>query len=538
MSNEANATEVAQETKVEKIILSSTPIQVTEERFVIFHNIEYVNPQIIDFITDFMKLDEILVDGCTSILFRIDGPPYEYDADNNEHVSALGAYNHETLSVVINLMGIFEKASTAIADGEATEAFHALMYHLLRRTVIHELIHGEDYVSAKNKKAWIENPGEEEVQSMAMLHLVEMAKRHPALIEVPNYQTAENWFDKSIVDSITAMREQSKPKQWEKDQLYMVDNHKIAQTEDGDYFTSIREYYRALADDGDDASWDTVVEETPVLIPEVTETSEVEKSEDVTPAAQTPEESVAKALQTGNMQLIADALAMLMGNPPVQEVTNTEVDAGAAIPTDDVPFDGGVTDAIAMGAPGSDLMAKMQTNMKQFGAQRPLTTDEQLIRNIFNTLFNEMFNKCGFDRGHWTTPIGILDPVTINLPGAANVIHSFDYTDGAGRYVKGELFGGVVKGQIDNRAGKLYRPAYVLHLKVAGQVITRRLQPVYVLNENGTMRDTPADKQATSLTYKAQHGTQVAVLRDPVEQKTKYNLIRQPDGTIKWEQWK
>jgi len=506
---------------VEKIIHSVKPIQLDNEHVIMIYNSELVNNQTIAFLREVLETDANFSDGCHAVLFRNDGPPFEYDAEANKPISALGSYSNDALVAVINLEGIYEKASDSIIAGESCESLPAAVYHLINRTMIHELIHASEYLTTQDKYAWTQSPGEEGVEELAMLHLIERAKVSD-IIELPaDIAESGAWIDQKIAETLDVMRTgEGKKDNWEINQLYMVDNGKVFRSDDEE-FGSMREYYRSMADDQDDPSWTKEVVEP--VVEEIAITD--------------PATMIGNALLSGNMADVVALMQTLNIDPPAQPVTTEEIAVGAAVPVDspfiDIAQVGGTINAGAE----SNLLAEMMANTGTLAPQ-PISSEEQIIRSVFELLFNNMFDKCAFKQGHWTNPTAVLDPLTITIPGADQVIHSFDYTDGTGKYVKGELFGGVLKGQLDTRAGKLMRPAYVLHLKVGGIMVTRRLQPVYVLNENGTLRDIAPEKQATSLTYSSQQGNQILILRDPVAQLGKFNLLRQPDGSIKWVPWK
>lgn len=513
---------------VQKIVKSVKPIQLSDGSVVMFYNAELVNQQTIAFIMEVMEMDSKFSDGCSAVMFRSDGPPYEFDHDANEKISCLGAYAQDALAVVINLEGIYEKASTDISEGNSCESLPSAIYHLINRTAIHEILHGSEYIVAVDKYAWQQDPGEEHIEELAMLHLLEMAKKSP-LIELPvDILTNDAWIDKKIAGTIEDMRSGSgKKEDWEINQLYMVDNGKTYRSDDEE-FSNMREYYRSMSDDQDDASW--TIEE-PVVEPEVVAGGE------------SPEALLGKALLTGDIAKVMELMSTLNASATAEVVTEEQALAGGAMPVEvetGAPFEPNVV-VVGDGGAGAGLLAEMMANTKIEPAA--LSSEEQLIRSIVNLLFNNMLDKCTFKQGHWTTPMAILDPVAITIPGAETVLHSFDYTDGALQYHKGELFGGLIKGQLDTRAGKHSRPAYVIHLKIGGQMITRRIQPPYVLNESGLMITCPAGKdpamwQQTSLTFKAQQGNQIGLLRDPVNQKNVFTLTRGTDGVVDWKAWK
>lgn len=519
--------------EIQKIITSVKPVQLSDGSVVMFYNAELVNPQTISFIMEVMEMDKKFSEGTSAMMFRNDGPPYEFDHDTNEKISSLGCYAQDALVAVINLEGIYEKASTSIIDGESCESLPSAIYHLINRTAIHEIIHGSEYIVAVDKYAWQQDPGETSVEELTMLHLLEMAKKSP-LIELPaDIFTSEAWIDKKITGSIEEMRSGAgKKDDWEINQMYMVDNGKVYRSAD-ETFSNMREYYRSMADDQDDASW--TIEEPAVVEPEVVVGGE------------SPEAMLGKALLTGDMAKVMELMSTLNAPVTAEVVTPEQIAAGAAMPVEmetGAPF---TPNVVVMGdgnggeGAGAGLLAEMLANTKI--EPIALSSEEQLVRNIVDLLFNNMLDKCTFKQGHWTTPMAILDPVAITIPGAETVLHSFDYTDSALQYHKGELFGGLIKGQLDTRAGKLSRPAYVIHLKIGGQMITRRIQPPYVLNESGLMITCPEGKdpamwQQTSLTFQAQQGHQIGLLRDPVNQRNVFTLTRGADGVVDWKAWK
>lgn len=505
---------------IEKIILSVKPVQLSDGHVVMFYNTELVNSQTIAFIIEIMETDETFRSGCHAVIFRNDGPPFEFDAEANKHRSSLGSYAHDALAVVINLEGIYEKTTSDIEDELCCESVAAGIYHLINRTVIHELIHGSDYCTTKDKWAWMQNPGEEGVEELAMLTLIEQAKTSK-LIELPDTANSEAWVDKKIVGTIDEMRSNTgKKEDWEVNQLYMADNNRVYRSDDEEY-GNMREYYRSMADDKDTPAWHQKEEAIP---------------EPVTAPTESLEAMLGKAVFTGDMAKVTELMALLQTSQPSPPVVDADPVAGATVPVDSPFIDLEQVGANTPVKEDTSLLATMMANSAKLGP-RPLTPDEQLVRNIFDMLFNVMHDKCTFVQGHWTTPAAILDPIQITIPGADQLIHSFDYTDGDGKYIKDELFGGVIKGQLDTRIDKLIRPAYVLHLKVNGFPVTRRLQPTYVLNSNGTVREIAPEKQATSLTFASQQGKQVAILRDPIEHENRYTLHRQTDGSVKWNLW-
>ena len=123
----------------------------------------------------------------------------------------------------------------------------------------------------------------------------------------------------------------------------------------------------------------------------------------------------------------------------------------------------------------------------------------QIGEMVMRRMFHHVFTKCGFNRGKFTTPEAVLEPICINdIPGATEIFVTQDTHDASGVFKTNIPVNGFIKGTLSK--GGL--PEYKFSMSIAGQLHKRTfiVQNSEKTKEDGTLTKWAMEAQEGWLT--------------------------------------